>query len=48
MKIYEEFHNGSCKIKFNWHINGDYKKLPYQDFTGPKNIGFLIIKYGST
>ena len=38
MVIYKDFLNGPCKIKFNWFINKESKKLQYRDLTGPEKI----------
>ena len=35
---YKEFLNGTYKIKFNWFIDKESKRLKYCDLTGPENI----------
>ena len=35
MKAYEEFLNGSCKIRFKWYLD-DSNKFAYRDLTGPE------------
>ena len=35
---YKDFLNGPCKIRFNWYIDNDSKKLSYRDLTGPEKI----------
>ena len=38
---YKDFLNGPCKIRFNWYIDDDTKKLSYRDLTGPEKIRLL-------
>ena len=35
---YKDFLNGPCKIRFNWYIDEQSKKLSYRDLTGPEKI----------
>ena len=35
---YQGFLNGSCKIRFNWYIDGQSKKLSWRDLTGPEKV----------
>ena len=35
---YQEFLNGPCKIRFNWYIDEQSKKLSWRDLTGPEKI----------
>ena len=35
---YQGFLNGPYKIRFNWYIDGQSKKLSWQDLTGPEKV----------
>ena len=36
--VYENFLNNSCKIRFQWYISQDTKKLQWRDLTGPEKV----------
>ena len=37
-KTYEAFLNETCKIKFQWYVDKDSKKLKWRDLTGPEKV----------
>ena len=38
VKIYEEFLNVKCKIRFKWNVDRSSKEITYRDLTGPEKI----------
>ena len=36
MKAYQSFLNESCKVRFQWYIEKEAKKLKWRDLTGPE------------
>lgn len=38
LKVYEQFLNNTCKIRFQWYVDKDSKKLTWRDLTGPEKI----------
>ena len=38
IKKYEVFLNESCKVRFQWYVDKDSKKLKWRDLTGPEKV----------
>ena len=43
IKKYEYFLNKSCKIRFQWYVDKESKKLKWRDLTGPEKIRLFTI-----